>query len=87
MVLLFKGSHVLGSMLVSRTSVITESFSDYGPAQWSFVSTKITATENAFRAMDLFSPCPAPPAPPHPHLGPHTNVQRLHSRHENRPRT
>ena len=87
MVLLFKGSHVLGSMLVSRTSVITESFSDYSPAQWIFVSTKIAATENAFRAMDSFSTCPAPPASPHTHLGPHTNVHRLLSLRESRSKT
>lgn len=50
-------------MLGSRTSMITESVSDYSPAQWIFVSTKITATENAFRAMDLFSTCPTPLLP------------------------
>ena len=57
-----------GSMLVSRTSTVTESFSDYSPAQWIFVPTKIIAAGNAFRAMDLL--CVAPPWHPHPHLRP-----------------
>lgn len=68
-VLLFKGSHVPGSMLVRRASAITESFSGYNPAQWIFVSTKITATGNAFRVMDLFS-LPAPTTSPYTHLRP-----------------
>lgn len=44
-----------GSVLLSRTSTITESFSDYSPAQWIFVRTETIAPGNAFRAMDLFS--------------------------------
>lgn len=67
-------------MLGSRTSVITESFSDYSPAQWIFVSTKIIATEKAFRAMDLvlYLPCT---------LYTHTKVHRLHTLQENRSKT
>lgn len=69
--LLFKGSHVPGSMRASGASAITESFSGYSPTQWIFVSTKITATGNAFRVMDLFS-VPAPTPSPYTRLSPPT---------------